>query len=314
MNASWKNRWPLLMAVGLAAVALVLLSRWQPARAAREAERRPEYPEAKAAIQKQAAAFVDAFHKGDATAVAAFWAPDGDYTDQTGQHLSGREAIEKAFAALFAEHKGLKVRVEGHSLRFVTPDVAIEEGTTEVFPPNGGPPSKARYTNVLVKKEGQWLLSCVRETPFAPPNNYRHLRGLEWAIGDWAGEAPEGGVERLSVGWGENQNFLLATFSLTVKDVPVGSATQRIGWDPEAKRIRSWVFDETGGFGEGSWSQDGQKWVVKTTSVLRDGKKASATYVLAPVDADTITLQARDRSVNGKKLPDTKEVKMKRIK
>ncbi len=272
------------------------------------------HADAMAAIGKQGEAFVEAFHKGDARAVAAFWTPDGDFTDLTGRHLKGRMAIEKAFAGLSAENKGLKVRIDSAALRFVTPEVALEEGTTEVFAPGGGPPSRARFTNVLVKKDGQWLLSSVREAPFVPPSNYRHLRGLEWAIGDWAGAAEEGGVEELSVAWSDNQNFIKATFTTTIKNVPVGSATQRIGWDPAAKRIRSWVFDETGGFGEGSWVRDGKKWVVKTTSVLPDGKKAAATYVLTPVNADTIALQARDRSEGGDKLPDTKEVKMKRVK
>jgi uncharacterized protein (TIGR02246 family) len=270
-------------------------------------------PEAEAAIQKQAEAFVDAFHKGDAKAVAACWAPDGDFTDQTGRQLQGRAAIEKAFAGMFAENKGLKVRIESRSLRFPTPDSAIEDGTTEVFPPDGGSPSRARYTNFHVKKDGQWLLSSVRETPFVPPSNYEHLRGLEWAVGDWASDE-EGGVERLAVAWSEGQNFLNATFTTTVKNIPVGSVEQRIGWDPVAKRIRSWLFDETGGFGEGSWTQDGKKWVVKTTSVLQDGRSATATYILTPVDPDTITLQSTDRSENGKRFPDTKEVKMKRVK
>jgi hypothetical protein len=35
MNASWKSRAPLLVVAGLVVVALVILSRWQPARAAR---------------------------------------------------------------------------------------------------------------------------------------------------------------------------------------------------------------------------------------------------------------------------------------
>jgi uncharacterized protein (TIGR02246 family) len=269
---------------------------------------------AEAAIQKQAEAFVEAFHKGDAKAVAACWVADGDFFDPTGRHVKGREAIEKSFADLFSEDKGLKLRIEGISLRFVTPDVAIEDGTTEAFPADGGPPTKSRYTNVLVKKDGQWLLSAVRQTPFVPPSNADRLRGLDWAMGEWAGEAKEGGVERLSVGWSDNQNFITATFSTTVKNVSVGSATQRIGWDPEAKRIRSWIFDAAGGYGEGSWSQDGKKWVVKTTSILQDGKKAAATYILTPIDADTISLQAKDRSEDGKPVPDTKEVKLKRVK
>jgi uncharacterized protein (TIGR02246 family) len=270
--------------------------------------------EAKAAIQKQAEAFVEAFHKGDAQSVAALWAEDCDFIDQTGQRLKGRKAIEKGFTELFAENKGLKLRIDSDSLRFVTPDVAIEDGTTEVFSSDGAPWSRGRYTNVFVKKEGQWLLSSVRTAPIVPPSNHRHLRGLEFVMGNWISEGEEGEAERLSVAWTDNQNFIRATFSTTVKNVPVGSATHRIGWDPAAKRIRSWVFDGTGGFGEGFWSRDGKKWLVKTTSVLQDGKKVAATYVLTHVDANTITLQGKDRSEDGKELPDTKEVKLKRVK
>src|SRR3984893_8574593 len=80
-----------------------------------------------AALLKRAEAFVEAFHKGDAKAVAAFWTTDGDYTDVTGKRLTGREEIEKSFTAFFAENKGAKVRIEIESLRFITPEVAIED-------------------------------------------------------------------------------------------------------------------------------------------------------------------------------------------
>ena len=62
-----------------------------------------------AALLKTAEAFVEAFHKGDAKAVAAFWTKDGDYTDQEGHTVKGQEAIEKSFTAFFAENKGLKL-------------------------------------------------------------------------------------------------------------------------------------------------------------------------------------------------------------
>src|SRR5262245_16141976 len=48
-------------------------------------------PNDQTAIAKKAEAFVEAFHKGDAKAVAAFWVVDGDYTDQAGRHLKGRD-------------------------------------------------------------------------------------------------------------------------------------------------------------------------------------------------------------------------------
>src|SRR5215471_16898162 len=78
------------------------------------------------ALLKSAERFVDVFHKGDAKALASFWTEDGDYTDQSGKHIKGRKEIEKAFNRFFSEHKGLKLRIEIASVRFVTPDVAVE--------------------------------------------------------------------------------------------------------------------------------------------------------------------------------------------
>src|SRR5262249_8670714 len=140
------RRWWFL-AVPAMALSLAAWSGW--------AEQPKEKAKEETAIQKNAEAFIEAFQKGDARAVAAFWTTDGDYTDQTGRNLKGREAIEKAFQGFFAENKDLKLRIDSQSLRFVTPDVAIEDGTTEVMAPDGSPPSRARYTIVHVKKDGK---------------------------------------------------------------------------------------------------------------------------------------------------------------
>ena len=186
-----------------------------------------------AALKKNAEAFVAAFDKGDAKAVAAFWTADGDYVDETGRHMKGREEIEKAFAEFFSENKGLKVQIHTESLHFVTPDVAVEDGITSVSEPDGGPPSRARYTVVHVKKDGEWRLSSVRDTPYAPPSNYEHLKELEWAIGDWADEGENGKVARVSFEWSEGQNYILGTFAASFKNIEVssGDATDRLGPD-----------------------------------------------------------------------------------
>src|SRR5436190_7601227 len=76
-------------------------------------------PKEEAALEKNAEAFVEAFHKGDATALAAFWTADGDYTDQTGRRMVGRDAIEKAFKEFFAEHKDMKLRINIGAVRFL---------------------------------------------------------------------------------------------------------------------------------------------------------------------------------------------------
>src|SRR5262249_8529458 len=150
-----------------------------------------------------------------------FWLPDGDYTDKKGRRLKGREAIAKAFQEFFAENKGLKLRINSAALRFLTPQVAVEDGTTEVFSPDGAPPSSARYTIVHVKKDGQWFLGSVRDAVFVPPTNYEYLRELEWTIGEWAQDGAQGQAARASFAWSENQNFLVSTIAATFKDLPV---------------------------------------------------------------------------------------------
>jgi uncharacterized protein (TIGR02246 family) len=265
-----------------------------------------------AAITKTAEAFVEAFQKGDAEAVASFWTRDGDYVDPNGRVLKGRPAIEKDFADLFAQNKGLKLRIEVASLKFPTPDTAVEDGTTAVLAPDGTAPSRARYSNFFVKKDGQWLLASVREASYVAPSNYENLRGLEWVIGDWVDENPGSEIARVSFAWAPDQNFIVSTRTVETKDGVLDRGTQWIGWDPVTKQIRSWNFEADGGFGEGAWTKDGDKWIIKTTSVLADGSKVIATNVVSPLNADSISVQSKDQTMDGKALPDTNETKMKR--
>jgi uncharacterized protein (TIGR02246 family) len=271
-------------------------------------------PTEEKALQDRARALVAAFNKGDAQAVAAFWTPDGDYMDEDGRQYQGRKAIEESFAKLFAEAKGAELRTHRRSFRLVKPDLAIADGLMEVVPPDGGPPTVARYTAVHVKQDGQWFLESVREAVATPPAHAEHLEGLAWLIGDWAEESDKGEAARASFSWAENDNFIVSTFATTVKDVPVTGGTQWIGWDAAAKHIRSWSFDSRGGISEGDWSKDGNKFLSKTTATLPDGKKASATIVVTLVDGDHFTWQSTKRSLNGDAQPDTGLVKMKRVK
>ena len=267
-----------------------------------------------AALFKNAEAFIEAFHKGDAKAVAAFWTADGDYTDMTGKVFKGREAIEKLFKGFFLENKGLKLRIDIASIKFVTPDVALEGGMTSTITPDGAPPSRARYTIVHVKKEGKWMLSSVRDAPYTAPSNHEQLSGLEWLIGDWASDTDKGEVARVAFAWTESENFIVSSFTTSFKNISIGGGTQWIGWDPPAKKARSWTFETNGGFGEGTWTQDGDKWTIKATAVLREGKKVTATNILTHIDADTMSWQATERTEDGKALPDIKPIKLKRVK
>src|SRR5882724_3863136 len=93
-----------------------------------------------AEVTKTAGAFVEAFHKGDAKAVAAFWTPDGDFVDVDGRVFKGRKAIEDSFTEFFADNKGLKLRMDVVSIKFPTPDMAVEDGTTTLMASDGSAP------------------------------------------------------------------------------------------------------------------------------------------------------------------------------
>ena len=166
--------------IWMAAVALAVGLSARPASAADPIDNAKE----EAAIQKTAEEFAEAFDKGDAKALAAFFTEDGDMIDQEGHQVKGRKAIEDLYAKLFAETKGAKLHITITSLRVARPDLALEDGLTEVTSPDGGLPSAARYTVVHVKQEGKWLLESVREAIAVPPNNAEHLEDLAFLIGD----------------------------------------------------------------------------------------------------------------------------------
>src|SRR5262245_65996253 len=137
----------LSLALGLGtalAVGLIVGAGMTPAQPAQPAQ--PTVP----GKGPRAMEFIAAFNRGDARAVAAFWTPDGDYVDQVGRQYKGRAALEKLYQKVFAELKGAKLAITVTSARMVEPDVALEDGITEVTPADGGPPTVAGFSAVLV--------------------------------------------------------------------------------------------------------------------------------------------------------------------
>src|SRR5262245_24712169 len=61
------------------------------------------------------------------------------------------------------------------------------------------------------------------------------------------------------------------------------------------------------------WSNQGDRWIIKTNAILPDSKKLEATNVVTRTGPDTVTWQSKDRTLDGKELPDIKETKLKRV-
>lgn len=271
-----------------------------------------EVEKAAAAIRQGVESYVAAYNQGDAAGVASRWSPTAVYVDsQTGQRIQGRQAIEAMFRELFQEAAGqLSVKVE--AIRLLTPEVAIEDGIAFVAYETGAP-TTSKYTAVYLKQNSEWLLDSVREQEIFTQSEAQssQLEQLGWLVGQWVDQDEQATIST-RFEWAQNKSFLTASFEVSVQGESELRGTQVIGWDPVSSRIRSWVFDSAGGFGEGVWKQVADQWIVDASSTLADGSTGRATTVYTHVSDDVFKWKSIDRWLNGESQPDIKEVSVHR--
>jgi uncharacterized protein (TIGR02246 family) len=261
-----------------------------------------------AAIRQAVESYVASFNRGDAKSLAALWSAEAVYTNPlSGEQVVGREAIQKQFAAIFEASKGIKLEAKTDVVRFVSPNVAVEQGSARIIRPNDEPEA-TEYNAVYVKRDGQWLLDRVTESDVPVViSNYHHLQDLEWMIGSWLDDDGQSRIQT-DCQWTRNRNFITRSFTVAIQDRIELSGMQFVGWDPEQKRIRSWVFDSDGGFAEGVWTRKGNRWFIQGTGTMPDGLKTSSVNILTYIDNNTFTWQSVNRVAGGELLPNIDEV------
>jgi uncharacterized protein (TIGR02246 family) len=275
----------------------------EPAPPAKPAEAADE-----AAIRKGAADFIRAVEKGDAKRVAAAWTENGEYIGDDGTTIRGRAAIEAAYAKAFARKKRVKVEITVESIRFPSKDSAIEEGYAKSYRSEGEEPTTARYSVLHVREDGRWLMALLREWA----DEGVSLRDLDWLIGTWEAKTEDTEV-RTTYEWDARKNSIRCRITIKGKDQNV-TATQVLLKDPRTGQLRSWIFDDDGGFGDGAWARDGKRWVITATGVQGDGGELTATNILTPVNKDTFTWQSKERTLDDEPLPNIPPIKVTRVK
>ncbi len=256
-------------------------------------------------------AFSQSFQQNDARTIAEMFADDGEAVNLEGGTIQGRAALLDHYASRFAEMPDHKIETVIDAIKFLAPGIARETGHTRVLSSDGGTVSSGRYTAIHIKRDGRWLIASVREIADKDVSHYDRLKELKWLVGDWVAETEEA-VVFTSVAWTDEKNFLLRSFDVRVKGKPALTGTQRIGWDPLTKQIKSWVFDSRGGYGEGLWTHASDQWVVKATGVRPDGRTASATQVLTYVNKDKLRWKSIDRTLGDEIVPEIEEIVMVR--
>lgn len=264
----------------------VMVAVGQAAEDALEATRAPADV---AAIRAAAAAYRVAVEKGDAAAIKRSWMPDGDIVDGWGNQLSATDAVAGTGDSAPGERP--EFRVGETRLRFITRDVALEDGAVDVVLPGTTIPLEGWFTAVWVRQGDAWKLAGVREAerPIAPQADT--LADLDWMVGDWvlvteaqAADARTAAME-MTVRWDARRTFLVREIRALPEaadaDVAPVEVQQRIGWNPLVNRICSWSFSTDGSRGDAVWFRDGDSWVVRSTAVLPDGTQTSSVNIFS---------------------------------
>lgn len=248
-------------------------------------------------------AVVEAFNGHDASKLAALWKADGvHHGKSTGATLSGRAAIQAAYAKLFAADPECKLALRTASLRQVAPAVASLDLAATVRHTDGST-TESELAAILVRTDQGWLIDEVREADVPAASEGNPLESLAWLVGDWTDVDRAAGVSS-AVQWAPGGHFLFRSFRHEQDGKAGAEGLEILGWDAAAGQIRCWLFSNDGSFAHGVWQPEGpDQWLVKLAGQMPDGSRGSMTQVLKRTGTDRLTLQTIDRDWEGAPLP-----------
>jgi hypothetical protein len=244
--------------------------------------------------------------KGNAKELAAFWTTSGEYSREE-LTVRGRSNIEKAYAEALKKKATRNLVVEGDSVRFLSDDAAIHEGTFLNQKANPAEQGRTKFSALYLRVKGQWQIGLLRETPLGTS-----VLELGWLVGTWHCKTESGSVH-LEFTWAKGKAFLRGQVTVKAGDHTTTSF-QVIGRDPATGGLKSWTFEEDGGTGEGVWERTEKGWTARLTGHNAEGDKVTTTTTLTPTDADTFTWHSIGRTLDGEPLPDVGPIQVVREK
>ncbi len=258
-------------------------------------------------IRQSAEEYGAAFSRGDIDAVMKYWMDDADYVNHDGKSYRGKQAIAQLFREASQGLQGQSLTLKIDSLRFLKPDVAIEDGVAEITTPQGEHRG-GRYTTVWIKEGDTWRIGSARDLPADQSAGNAEaadspLKPLAWLVGSWVSD-DDGPKVELTAQWTLDERYLVQNYKVQGQDQDAAEVTQWIGLDPLTSQIRSWTFDARGGYGEGWWTRDGNTWSADVVGVLSDGREGTAQNTVQFVDDEHMIWRSRGRNLEGQPMPD----------
>ena len=272
-----------------------------------------------AEIRDMLTGYLQAFNRHDAAAAADHWTAEAENVNlASGEVTRGREAVRDVFAALFELDGEATIDIDVGSIRPLQDDVAVVDGVSRVSYTDGEA-AGSRFSAVVVRDQSRWRLASVRETPCAvAAAPARPLEALAWLVGSWenvgAGVTASGQCVWLGDRAFLTRQHLVSPGGSTAAPLaagdgripgllPAAGATRRelteiIAWDPEREAIRSWMFSSDGRFAEGTWSQDGDHWLVRVEGRGLDAGR-EATFRISAEGPDSLVVETEGEALAG---------------
>jgi uncharacterized protein (TIGR02246 family) len=258
--------------------------------------------------------FEAAFAARDAEAMANAFCEDGGFTADDGRIFEGREAIKTFVAEALRGPKGAKLKIQTESISELAPSVLLEKGTTTVERPNGQT-AQAVFSAVHVKVGDSWKIRSLVETPVPEAAATEYLAELSWLIGSWEEADPENKLTvKSNYQWASGGNYISRNITVKREDESVLEGWQIIGWDPVEERIRSWTFDDAGGFSSGFWTREGDRWLLQDAGYSSDGSRTSSEQTITKVNDDLFHWESGNRTVEGEPRPSIGRIEIRRVK
>ena len=255
------------------------------------------------AVVRESEATVKAFNAGDAAALGRMFLDTGELVDEAGTVHNGQAAITELFTGFFGKYPKATLEMLVDSARPVGGTLAVEEGQRRITTA-AGETAQVRYVAVRSKLGDRWPIASYQEFADDPlPTAREVLQAVSWIVGDWVDESPEGRTA-ISFRWSDDGNFLIGDYVMSAAGAGESRSTQRIGWDPASGQVRSWTFDDDGGFTEGRWERTDEGWAVASQATMPDGTTGSATLTISVKDADHFVVRGTDRIVGDVAEPD----------
>ena len=233
--------------------------------------------------------------------LADAWSPDAVYLNRnTGDEVTGRAAIAEQFTAHFKDQPEVKLELNVESIRFVSPNVAVEQGVAKTLSPKTAA-DEIGYSAVFVRRDGQWLLDRVMEKAMeAAPTACEQLKPLEWMIGHWVDKDDKVDVET-DCKWTKNRSYISRHRSrLPSKATSIRRACKSSAGTRQPRPSARGLSTLTAVLPRSTWTyKERAAGSYATKASWPTAAEASMVNVIKPVDQNSYTWQTVERTAGG---------------